>query len=394
MARLTGSAALGAALLAIGVTAAPARAAVPIEAVGSSGAATMSTDGRYVAFVTAAALVSTDDNGAGDVYLRDTRRGTVRRVGTDHDPEGTLVEAHDPRLSPDGRYLAYSSFHRGSGVYDPWDVIQVRNLRTGGALVLDGGRSAQRAVPLWIDDDGRYVLTQRTYTASHDSTGLVIRSDRATGTWTLVNPTTDSDGQFIHSADEGQASEDGRTVAFIGAMYDGVTSTARAYVLTAGGGARRIPAADLTLDRAQAPVLSGDGRVLAYLAFRYGGAAAVVLADTARGGPARTTEFRGIRGELAPTSLSRDGRTLALVRLVRTSAGDHTEIVVQDRAGTRVVHTAPGRSLLQSRPQLSGDGCQLLFRTDRALSPHDHNDLPDTYLTDLHTGAVHLISAG
>ena len=70
----------------------------------------ISADGRYVAFAsTAPDLVANDDNGNSDVFVHDMQTGSTVRASV-----STLgAQAHGdsvaPALSPDGRYLAFSS---------------------------------------------------------------------------------------------------------------------------------------------------------------------------------------------------------------------------------------------------------------------------------------------
>jgi Tol biopolymer transport system component len=370
---------------------AQAAAAAPptatVVAVGSAGDASISADGRYVAFVTQAPLAAGDANGVTDVYLRDTRRGTVRRVSLSADGREEPNPAYQPSISPDGRYVAYSSYRENAGGYTSAEVTEVRDLQAPGAVELGDGSGYDR--PVGISRGGRYVLIARgTYRGSHEWSADMVLADRAAGTTTVVST--------VPGADQGALSDDGRIVAYTGRVLTDPPEAYGVYVrdLRSGTG-RRIQSPEPALDQARHQVLSGDGRRLAYLAAGAGGDAVVVVADTA-GGPATATGFRGRVGDVVPTSLSRDGRTLALVRRVDTEATDRSQVLVHDcRRGTsRAVLSVAGRSLLDTRPQLSGNGRWLAFSTDQRLSPRDRNNLPDTYIADLRTGAIALISAG
>lgn len=69
----------------------------------------MSGDGRYVAFWSnARTLVADDDNGAGDVFVRDRTTGQTERVSLGGTGEADADSA-DPSISPDGRYVAFWS---------------------------------------------------------------------------------------------------------------------------------------------------------------------------------------------------------------------------------------------------------------------------------------------
>jgi len=78
---------------------------------GPSAALSVSANGRFAWFQSRASdLVTTDTNGAFDVFLRDLRRGTTTLVsvdaaGTDSGNGDSLVAA----LSPNGRFMLFSS---------------------------------------------------------------------------------------------------------------------------------------------------------------------------------------------------------------------------------------------------------------------------------------------
>ncbi|MGC3960563.1 MAG: hypothetical protein QM813_22320 [Verrucomicrobiota bacterium] len=69
-----------------------------------------SPDDRYVVFVTAAALVSTDTNAGRDVYLCDLQTGTLNLLSASAGGAAGLGGASDgPSFSADGRFIAYRS---------------------------------------------------------------------------------------------------------------------------------------------------------------------------------------------------------------------------------------------------------------------------------------------
>ncbi|MEW6427904.1 MAG: hypothetical protein AB1568_07700 [Thermodesulfobacteriota bacterium] len=92
---------------------------------GYSYAPSISTDGRYVAFMSDATnLVPHDANqkpdvqlhGRSDIYLHDRRTGRTSRVSVDSDgglSSGTGVSSYSPSLSADGRWVAFSSDGNG-----------------------------------------------------------------------------------------------------------------------------------------------------------------------------------------------------------------------------------------------------------------------------------------
>ena len=79
------------------------------QADGPSSSPSISADGRYVAFQSAAGnLVSGDDNQALDVFVKDVRDATIVRLGipVDAQPDGDNFQ---PALSADGSTLAFTS---------------------------------------------------------------------------------------------------------------------------------------------------------------------------------------------------------------------------------------------------------------------------------------------
>jgi Tol biopolymer transport system component len=96
--------------------------------------ASISTDGRYVAFESVASnLVSGDTNGVRDIFLRDRQTGQTSLVSVDSggvQGNGTSV---DPAISTDGRYVAFASDATNlvSGDTNGVRDIFVRDMQTG-----------------------------------------------------------------------------------------------------------------------------------------------------------------------------------------------------------------------------------------------------------------------
>lgn len=89
-----------------GTTEIVSRATGADGAVAAAHSPSISRDGRFVAFVTNAALVAEDTNGAADVYVRDRTNQTTELCS--RKPDGSLPgNAQTPALSGDGRYVAF-----------------------------------------------------------------------------------------------------------------------------------------------------------------------------------------------------------------------------------------------------------------------------------------------
>ena len=128
----------------------------------------ISSDGRFVAFDSSATnLVANDTNGVSDVFVRDLQGGTIERVSVG--PEGVQAEngvSLGATISADGRYVAFVSGATNLVANDTngkWDVF-VHDRQTGENTrvnVSDSGAQANEGGPSFpapsISDDGRYV---------------------------------------------------------------------------------------------------------------------------------------------------------------------------------------------------------------------------------------------
>ena len=95
------------------------------EANGPSGDVDVSADGRFVVFVSSASnLVPDDTNGVADVFVRDLRDGSTRRVSQNAAGVQSDLPSAAPAISPDGGFVSFASSARnlarggGNGVPD------------------------------------------------------------------------------------------------------------------------------------------------------------------------------------------------------------------------------------------------------------------------------------
>lgn len=84
-----------------------ARLGDPSDDIDLAGRPAISRDGRLVAFASSRQLLPADANRAYDVYLQDTLTG--ERVLLSVGPDGTAAGALGPVMSPDGRFVAFTS---------------------------------------------------------------------------------------------------------------------------------------------------------------------------------------------------------------------------------------------------------------------------------------------
>jgi Tol biopolymer transport system component len=76
---------------------------------GSADDSSISTDGRYVAFLADGALVPSDANGKVDVYVKDTKTGKVKRASVKSNGSELADDSGAPAISGNGRYVAFDS---------------------------------------------------------------------------------------------------------------------------------------------------------------------------------------------------------------------------------------------------------------------------------------------
>jgi Tol biopolymer transport system component len=128
---------------------------------GSEGAS-ISADGRFVAFTSDAALSPGDTNGALDVYVHDFKTGTTRRMSLTSGGAQVIADSENASISADGRYVAFQS----DGALTPGDTngvtdVYVRDRSTGkttrASLRAGLAQPTEDSTDPSISGDGRYV---------------------------------------------------------------------------------------------------------------------------------------------------------------------------------------------------------------------------------------------
>ncbi|MBL8860344.1 MAG: PD40 domain-containing protein [Planctomycetes bacterium] len=148
-----------------------------------SGNPAISAGGRYVAFHSAATnLVTGDTNGAVDVFVRDRGTFTTTRVSTStQDDEGDFA-SQTPSISADGRYVAFSSAATNLVPADTNNLFDVfRKDRVSGETVrasvnsslVQGNSVSQNGS---ISADGRFIafISSATNLVPNDTNGGVF----------------------------------------------------------------------------------------------------------------------------------------------------------------------------------------------------------------------------
>jgi hypothetical protein len=207
------------------------------QANGPSEGSSISADGRFVVFDSNASnLVAGDTNGAYDVFIHDRLTGTTERVSTDSTNSEVAGGGSSATISGDGRYVAFDSTSpdlvpndtNGGGVYPHSGAdIFVKDLMTGAvervSVATDGtqsdGDASNVSYPA-ISSDGRFVVWTSTATnlVPDDTNDLpdVFLRDRMLGTTERVSvSSTGAQGGRSQGNDRLEGlSDDGRFVAF------------------------------------------------------------------------------------------------------------------------------------------------------------------------------------
>jgi Tol biopolymer transport system component len=390
----------------------------------------ISADGRYVTFDSdAAGLVAGDTNGATDIFVRDRQTGTTTLASKSSAGVQGDGGSYNPSVSSDGRYVAFSSAATNLVAGDTngkWDVF-VRDRQTGTTWLVSkssaGVEGNEYSQNPFISADGRYVTFESAATNlvagdTNGKTDIFVR-DRQTGTTTLVS--RDSAGVEGDGVSEYPViSPDGRYVAFSSAATNLVAGDTNGkydiFVRDRQTGTTTRVSRDSAgvegNDGSYESCISDDGR---YVAFN-SGATNLVAGDTnavsdifVRDRQTGTTTRVSKSSSGVETdqysynpSISADGRYVAFesyaTSLVAGDTNGNYDIFVRDRqAGTTSLVSkssagVQGNDMSQS-PSISGDGRYVTFDSAADnLVAGDINGIEDIFVRDRQTGTTWLVS--
>ena len=184
----------------------------------------ISADGRYVAFASSATnLVAGDTNGAIDVFLRDRQLGTTERVSVDSSGSQEDSDASYPWVTPDGRYVAFSSdasnLVAGDTNGTPDVFVRDRQLGTTERVSVGSGGSQANGFSYApsISADGRFVAfysdAPDLVPGDTNGWGDIFLRDRQLGTTTRISVSS-AGVQGNGNCAFPSISADGRYVAF------------------------------------------------------------------------------------------------------------------------------------------------------------------------------------
>jgi Tol biopolymer transport system component len=236
--------------------------------------ASMSADGRYVAFRSSATnLVAGDDNGTWDVFVRDREAGVTFRVSESPTGESGNGESNWLMISNNGRYVAYSTAASNLGpidangnpdiyLYDRVDRTTELVSRNASGVAGNYGSIVPR-----ISADGRFIAYRSAATnlVPADTTMAYncFLFDRMTSVTERVDVA--DDGTLVDTSVNTSVSDDGRFVAFASGAAGIVpsdTNVASDIFIrdrTTGRTFRIVPDDGEANAESGEPILSGDG---------------------------------------------------------------------------------------------------------------------------------------
>ena len=191
---------------------------------GSSQSASISADGRYIAFESTANDLVPGDSGLTDVFVRDLVAGTTTRVSVSSGGDEGNGTSNGASISADGRYVAFNSTASNLVAGDSnarTDIFvhdRDNSETTRVSVASDGVQGNFNSSSPDISADGRYVVFDSTATnLVSDDTNFkqdVFVHDRLSGITTRVSVDSQG-GQGDGNSRTPAISDNGVTVAFL-----------------------------------------------------------------------------------------------------------------------------------------------------------------------------------
>ncbi|WP_420629722.1 hypothetical protein [Candidatus Leptofilum sp.] len=335
--------------------------------------ATISADGRYIAFSSRASnLVSGDTNDRDDIFVRDTQTNTTSRASLSSTSAEADSDSQNPAISGDGRFVTFESSATnlvGSDTNNARDVF-LHDRQTGQTTrvsISSGGSEGdgESRFPA-ISADGRYIAFRSAATTlvPNDTNNEydIFVHDTQTGQTTRVSIASDGTEANDYSTDL-DISADGRFVTFDSVATNLVsndTNSRRDVFVhdTQTGQTSRVSVASDSTEgnwNSEYPAISADGRFVTFSS-----EATTLVADDENG----TTEDIFLH----------DTQTSTTTLISRADDG------------------SKGNS--DSRyPNISDDGRFISYQSSaNSLTPEETHDEENVFLYDQHLNTTKLIS--
>jgi hypothetical protein len=185
----------------------------------------VSDDGRYVSFSSTDGIVSDDQNGLQDIYVRDRQSGTSERVSVGMNGQEANGASGQSSISGDGRYVAFFSFANNlvpgdtNNVQDVFVFDRQTGITTRASVDNNGGQAdgASENFAASISDNGRYIGfhsgASNLVPGDTNNKRDVFMRDLQAGTTELISLSTECTGGDGESY-TARISSDGRYVSF------------------------------------------------------------------------------------------------------------------------------------------------------------------------------------
>jgi Tol biopolymer transport system component len=399
------------------------------EGEGISESASISADGRFVAFESCATnLVDDDGNGHSDVFVRDRELETTVRVSINSSGEEGDDHSYDPSISADGRFVAFRSratnLVPGDGNWKCDVFVHDRDPDEDGVYDEGNGTTARASISSSgvegnhdsynpsISADGRFVAFESyaTNLVDDDDNGHpdVFVHHRESGTTERVS-TSSSGVEGNHDSNDPSISADGQFVAFESYSSNLVSGDNNGkfdvFVHDRESGTTERVSISSSDEEGHGdsfnPSISADGRSVAFDS----DATDLVSGDTnnckdvfVRDRQAGTTErvsvsytgAQGNGGDSREPSISADGRFVAFSSRANDLVGQDTngreDVFVRDREypWTERVSVSTGDAQGNDdslMPSISADGRYVAFESEASnLVDEDENEWSDIFV--------------
>ncbi|MHB8792059.1 MAG: TolB family protein [Thermoleophilia bacterium] len=339
-------------------------AGVPSDGYGGYDAS-ISADGRFVAFEGEGNLVPGDTNGVTDIFVKNTQTGAITRVSTSSEGIEANAPCGIPAISGDGRYVVFDSAASNlvAGDSNATGDVFMKDVVTGTTTRISVSVSGLDANDVSYDasvsDDGRVVSfrSRATDLVSNDTNSVadIFVRDIQAGTTSRAS-TTSSGVETAGNHDDPSISPDGRYVAF------GSTSTT---------------------------LVSGDTNAVED----------VFVKEISNGTTTRvSTSQAGAEGNgnSADPAFSYDGRYVVFAssaaNLVSGDTNGQIDVFRIDRQDGSVIRASLASDGTQADAQnvyagISGNGRFVVFESNATnLVPVDTNAVTDVFVNDTYTG--------
>ncbi len=399
------------------------------QARASSHAPSISADGRYIAFSSDAGnLVANDINGHTDIFVHDRQARYTSRVSISSRGWAGNNVSTTATISQDGRYVAFRS--EASNLVDS-DTNRVSDVfvhdrqtkeTTRVSVASDGAQGDLLSEAPAISGDGRYVafLSRARNLVADDKNGRddVFVHDRKTNQTTRVSrssggmessgdsysPAISANGRYVAFRSHGSNLVDGDTNANSDVfVYDRIAGKTIRVSVSSGGGQAN--------DWSSAPSLSADGRYVAFQSWASNlvggdtnGLSDIFVHDRTTGQTNRVSAatLGQANGRSSSASLSADGRYIAFASEATNFGWGDTnkkgDIFVSDRQADpsesdKISPEGMEASGWSYTPTVSQDGRYIAYRSDAAnLVPGDTNKQWDIFVHDTTTQITERVS--